>query len=105
MNDHVPKPVDPQKLHEVLVKWLPVRREAELGANEWSRATEVVTRLESLLATDDTTANDLFEQSRSLLHGVFGNEARRLGRQIQEFDYADALETLRAIRKARLIEG
>jgi hypothetical protein len=34
---------------------------------------------------------------------AFSNEARRLGRQIQEFAYADALKTLHTVRKAVII--
>jgi two-component system, sensor histidine kinase and response regulator len=72
-------------------------------AVDWSQVAEVLTQLESLLAADDTSANDIFEQFRSLLFAALGKEeARQLGREIEDFDYADALKTLSSIREAWL---
>jgi PAS domain S-box-containing protein len=60
-----------------------------------SRVNEVLTRLEALLATSDTEANEVFDSSKALLITVLGATAHTLDRQIRNFDYAQALETLR----------
>lgn len=70
----------------------------EISPEDRARAADILSRLEPLLSADDTLANDLFQDSSALLIAVLGDEARRMGRQIADFDYADALQTLRAIR-------
>jgi hypothetical protein len=78
---------------------LPAQAEfEEAGAVNWPQVTDVLARLEPLLATDNTAANDLFEESSAVLIAVFGVRARQLGRQIRDFEYADALRTLRSLR-------
>ncbi|MBF0528571.1 MAG: response regulator [Deltaproteobacteria bacterium] len=67
---------------------------------DWSQVEVVLTQLEELLVSDNTLANDVFEQGKDLLSAALGDEARQLERQIQDFDYADALNTLRAARKS-----
>lgn len=57
-------------------------------------------RLEELLAADDSAAGDVFEQARDLLVSTLGDQAVRLGRLIQDFDFPEALETLRELRDA-----
>lgn len=59
---------------------------------------DILNRLEPMLITDDTSANDLFEQSESMLLDALGEGAKRLGQQIQNYDYAQALQTLQSIR-------
>lgn len=85
---------------------LPATRDDEqTGAVDWPRVVEVLDELEALLATDNTVANDVFEQWGALLIAALGDSARELGRQIQDFDYADALQTLRVIRKGSPDQG
>ncbi|NEV62459.1 PAS domain S-box protein [Thiorhodococcus minor] len=55
---------------------------------------ESVDQLRVLLEMDDTQANALYERDQALLIQAFGEEARRLGLQIQQFDYQAALKTL-----------
>ncbi len=62
--------------------------------------TDILDELEALLADDNTAVNDAFASSRELLEGVLGDLARKLDRQIQNFDYADARATLRDIRQS-----
>ena len=62
------------------------------------RLTDVLARLESLLALDDTAANALFDEAQPLLLQAFGEHTLRLGRHIQQFDYAAALDVLREAR-------
>jgi signal transduction histidine kinase len=122
MNDHLVKPVLPAKLKESLVKWLPARDAAtpapeskgapvpnlsgqSSASVDWQQVADVLAHLEPLLATDDTAAAELFEQSSSLLITALGDEARKLGRQIRDFDYPDALQILSAIRSDRRLQG
>lgn len=40
----------------------------------------------------------MFDQAQPQLLAAFGEQARRLGRQIHDFDYADALRAIRGLR-------
>ncbi|MBK5965047.1 hypothetical protein CCR95_13365 [Thiocystis minor] len=77
-----------------------LQRTAKGGAEavDWPRVNAVLTRLDALLVSSDTEANELFESSRSLLFSALGAAARTLDQQIRNFDYAQALETLRTAR-------
>ncbi|MBK1718278.1 response regulator [Thiocystis violacea] len=66
---------------------------------DWSRVTEILARLEALLASHDTEANEVFEHSKALLKAALGDVVTRLDRQIRGFDYEQALATLRATWK------
>ena len=71
------------------------RDEKESGFPEdLGRANDVMNVLEALLASSDTAANDLFEESRDIF-SVLGEDAWELEKQINEFDYFNALKTLR----------
>ncbi len=61
-----------------------------------ARAADVLVRLEPLLAAGSTEAQQVYEQSEALLIAALGDAARRLGGQIRNCEYEDALETLRA---------
>lgn len=61
------------------------------------RINALLTRLENLLASSDTEANDLAEESRDLLRQLFGDTAKVLERQIENYEYEDALATLRCV--------
>lgn len=55
----------------------------------------VLSRLETLLAGSDTAANDLIEEYGDLLRHELGDAFPVLEKQIEDFDYGDALITLR----------
>lgn len=78
--------------------------ETEVKSVDWARVGEAIGQLEPLLATDNTMVNEVFEQWETLLIEALGDEAGQLKRQIQDFDYADALKTLGAVRKTRPIQ-
>lgn len=59
---------------------------------------EVIGKLEMLLAADDTDAASAFTHSRRLLRQAFGDGVDQLGRQIDQFDFAAALQTLRGLQ-------
>lgn len=59
------------------------------------KANEIITRLTVLLENNNTDAYDVFEEYRELILLTLGENGDKLERQIHEFDYGDALETLR----------
>ena len=63
-------------------------------------ADKILEQLESLLKTDDSTANVLFSESEALLKSTFGSILQQLGQQIEVFDYPAALKTIRSISKS-----
>jgi two-component system, sensor histidine kinase and response regulator len=66
-------------------------------AVDWSRVRPLLLHLAHLLARDDTDANTVFETDRPLLLAAFGAAAQRLDKQIQNYDYVLALETLQTL--------
>jgi PAS domain S-box-containing protein len=62
---------------------------------------EIIHRLASLLKQDSTDVIDLFDRNHSLLTEAFGEKIIPLARQIQEFDYPEALETLQTLTGER----
>ncbi len=61
---------------------------------------EVLTRMEQLLAIDDSVVNDLYLTHREILTAAFAMQARDLGRLIDDFDYAEALSLVRNLLAA-----
>ncbi|MEO8410697.1 MAG: Hpt domain-containing protein [Propionivibrio sp.] len=78
----------------------PLGAEAEAVADP-ARAQVLLEQLEPLLATDDTTAGELFDANRSLLLASLGAAAAGLKRQIEGFDYPGALATVRKLMRHR----
>ncbi|HRE71667.1 MAG TPA: PAS domain-containing protein [Accumulibacter sp.] len=64
------------------------------------RAQRILMRLEVLLAEDDTRACDLWCESAALIEAHLGTVAKRLGNQIDNYDFAKALQTLRQANQA-----
>lgn len=67
---------------------------------DWAELQAVVQRLEALLADNDTRAVSVMEQSGDLLRAALGDTGRKLDRQIQNYDYGDALITLQEVRSS-----
>lgn len=63
-------------------------------------AAEALTRLERLLEMNDTAAMDCFRESRTVILSVLKDKGKVIERQIQEFDFSDALKTLRSSRSS-----
>lgn len=61
--------------------------------------SSVQAQLDTLLASDDPAAEEVFERHGELLRAAGGDLAVRLGRQIAVFDYPEALRTLRQWRE------
>jgi hypothetical protein len=62
------------------------------------RAAEVLDRLEDLLAASDFGANALYGESAALLAAALDGAAEEIGRLIGRYEYALALDRLRAAR-------
>lgn len=65
---------------------------------DWSDVEQILNALEPLVTAGDTAANTLFEKSKDLLLRALNGIAEQLGRQIDNYDYEQALETLTAAR-------
>ncbi|MFA5083334.1 MAG: hypothetical protein WC474_12360, partial [Hydrogenophilaceae bacterium] len=61
------------------------------------RLRGLLDQLETLLATDDTTAGQVLSEGRDLLRQAFGKAAVVFVHQIDTFNYKAALATLRAL--------
>jgi CheY-like chemotaxis protein len=72
------------------------------AAIDWAEVETVLEKLEPLLATDNTAVNDIFDEFEELLRYALGGTGDLLGRQIRNFDYADALITLHTAREKGL---
>jgi signal transduction histidine kinase/CheY-like chemotaxis protein len=67
----------------------------DTGGQAWA----VLAQLEQYLMQDDTAAGDLFEAHRPLLLTTLGSVVTQLERQLANFEYPGALNTLRASRR------
>ncbi len=63
------------------------------------RIKEILDRLDALLADYSTSVNDIFDESRDLFTAALGPVAKKIRRQIQDFDYDEARKTLFEARK------
>lgn len=66
-----------------------------VGKIDREKAEQIMIELIALLEKNNTDADDVFEEHRELMLLSLGETGRKLERQIHEFDYSDALETLR----------
>ncbi|WP_269532264.1 response regulator [Chitinimonas sp. BJYL2] len=78
---------------------LPTQAQASAAANiDWAAARALVSRLDALLADDDSEAIELFEQSTPLLRAALGNGYDPVHRALQSYILTDALDALRSAR-------
>jgi HPt (histidine-containing phosphotransfer) domain-containing protein len=61
------------------------------------KTRHVLMQLEELLAKDDTLVNTLWREYASLIQASLGDVAVQLGKEIERFEYENALNTLRSI--------
>jgi PAS domain S-box-containing protein len=87
-----------QKVLEDTLAQLPVSEDSRGDvAADPLLAQKLLEQLDPLLVIDDTRANELLDEHRSLLLATFGADAERLAHQIDNFEYPAALATLRGI--------
>ncbi len=77
----------------------PAVERARPGEIDAAQLADVVARLAALLEAKDTQIEAFFEQSRPVLAAALGHAAEKMGRQIRDFDYPEALNTLKAACK------
>jgi two-component system, sensor histidine kinase and response regulator len=110
MDDYVAKPVEPQTLYRMLLKWLPggdaigptalTSAIADAPTVEIARPidpTEFRERMAELrrsLERDELAASELWKSLRPAVRATNDSAAERLGRQIESFAFAEALRTL-----------
>ena len=103
MNDHITKPVVPDKLLATLLHWLPGQEEAPASPLPAPAATtgwepggahSMMLRLIDLLTEDDMEASTLYSECAHLLDPVMGPRAGLFKAQLERYDYPDALVTL-----------
>nr|WP_320011773.1 PAS domain S-box protein [uncultured Desulfobulbus sp.] len=61
------------------------------------KVREILQQLETLLAIEDSAANELFEEQHELLAAAYGNHIVRLQHLIEEYDYTDALTLIQQL--------
>jgi two-component system sensor histidine kinase/response regulator len=67
---------------------------------DWTRAREIVAKLEALLEAVDAGAIDLFEQEAALLRPALGPGAGPVRQALQDWNLVAALEALHQARQA-----
>jgi len=63
-----------------------------------SQANKILNKLENLLSQDDTTSQDVFLESETLLLKIHGAKINELGEQIALFNYPNALSIIHSIK-------
>lgn len=85
---------DYERVSEVLQ---PEQYQMKLGSINIGQINDLLSKIEGLLGNADTTVNDLIEDSGAYLVEMFGDEARLLCQQINEFEYVNAKNTLQLL--------
>ncbi|MBF0456483.1 MAG: response regulator [Nitrospirae bacterium] len=71
------------------------KEQAAAGSFDINTLMPLVSKLEALLADDDSEAADVFADSAELLRAAFGQDAKEIETAIQNYDFEQALSTLR----------
>jgi PAS domain S-box-containing protein len=88
-----------ERIVRALAQALPREPPAAVAATmDWAEARRVVTRLEALLADDDAEALDLLDKHAALARAAFGPQASTIERSIADFQFQEALTTLRQVK-------
>ena len=82
------------------LNYLPAEILPEGNASSHDELITILDELDALLEKGDTTAISLFETQAATLKAALGEPCKLLQRQIQQFDFENAKETLRSLRTA-----
>jgi two-component system sensor histidine kinase/response regulator len=93
-----------QPLAAAILAALPEQAAATPVVVDWTELRRVLDKLELLLASSSTQANDLFDKNAALLKAALGPLGESLELRIRGFLYPEALETVRRAR-AEQAEG
>jgi len=94
MNDYLSKPIEPQRLKEVLAKWLPVRSEDEMTGQNYGTGKEVSSEQE---LSSGKTEQPIFDKDDFLERTM--NDAE-LGRQVLEMFHETGSGLLSSLEEA-----
>jgi two-component system sensor histidine kinase/response regulator len=84
--------------HQVVIKPQMKYTTVEVGTETRNQVSDILLQLNNALVNNNAEANELFESSRDLLVQILGDLALELEKHILNFDYADALETLKKFK-------
>ena len=82
------------------LNYLPAEILPEGNASSHDELITILDELDALLEKGDTTAISLFETQAATLKAALGEPCKLLQRQIQQFDFENAKETLHSLRTA-----
>ncbi len=79
------------------IRSLPIAAGSVPMAVNWDDVRMALDKLEALLAVSDVDASAVMRMAAPLLHSALGEQAATLQKQIENFDYEQALDTLHSL--------
>jgi hypothetical protein len=116
MDDHLVKPLAPSRLYAALLQWMPRTPVAVAAAAPVEAPADAVApamgplldELHGLLSNDDFAVGRRLKDLMPVLEKSFGDEARKLFNEVENFDYPQAVATVQphaATRRGRRLTG
>ncbi len=107
MDDHLVKPLAPSRLYAALLQWMPETPVAEPDAGTVdapdaevpSAMRPLLDELHGLLSNDDFAVGRRLKDLMPVLEKAFGDDARKLFTEVENFDYPQAVATVQRMRQ------